>query len=178
MSLCIHELVLSFIYILILLHIWRTCFELLKDKAFPRQHNFLLSMSKNLNRIWNTMYFCNNAFGYWILHILYKTQWTWKVKLMYWGNVYISNSKKHNMVQLSLDYDIEFFNQIVENFIFSNYTALHYGVWLTSPQLLSNWKSYVTFSFVSFCANPFVENRRECSQACIYAPTWRMTREL
>ena len=76
LSLCIHELVLSFIYILILLHIWRTCFELLKDKAFPWQHNFLLSMSKYLSRIWNTMYFCNNAFGYWILHIPYKTQWT------------------------------------------------------------------------------------------------------
>ena len=72
LSLCIHELVLSFIYILILLHIWKTCFELLKDKAFPRQHNFLLSMSKNLSRIWNTNVFLQQCV--WILKMAYFLQ--------------------------------------------------------------------------------------------------------
>ena len=109
LSLCIHELVLSFIYILILLHIWKTCFELLKDKAFPRQHNFLLSMSKNLSRIWNTNVFLQQCV--WILKMAYFLQnpVDKKLKLMYLGSVYISNIKRHNMAQLSLDHAIKFF---------------------------------------------------------------------
>jgi hypothetical protein len=50
LSWCIHELVLSFIYILILLHIWRNKNWDAEDKVFHRHYNFFLSMSENLSK--------------------------------------------------------------------------------------------------------------------------------